>query len=118
MNKKQSEFVQLAFELIGEHLEKLRSKNYQLPTDDQIRETVGACVNSRNGKWRKSKPKNGEFAQLLWDLVKFHRGSGSLWGYPWFADPAEREKWDTVALLLLGNRSSAADAWKKALGNS
>ena len=116
MNEKQAEFTKLAFELIGQHLETLRQKNYQLPTDDEIREAVGACVNSRNGRWRKSKPKNNKIAELLFDLVKFHRGSGSLWGFPWFADPVEREKWDTVALLLLGNKSNAVNSWKRALG--
>ena len=84
------------------------------PTREEAIEAIAGCINSRTGRWKRSKPKD-ELAGLLWDLVKFHRGSGSLWGFPWFADEATRKRIDTLALVLLGGQSNAADAWGKAL---
>lgn len=84
------------------------------PTRDEAIEAIAGCINSRTGQWKRTKPK-GKLAGLLWDLVKFHKGSGSLWGFPWFADEATRERIDTLALVLLGGQSNAADAWGKAL---
>lgn len=84
------------------------------PTRDEAIEAIAGCINSRTGRWMKSKPK-GELPGLLWDLVRFHRGSGSLWGFPWFADSDTRDRIDTLALVLLGGQSKAADAWGRAL---
>lgn len=84
------------------------------PTRDEAIEAIAGCINSRTGQWKRSKPKS-ELPGLLWDLVKFHRGSGSLWGFPWFADSDTRDRIDTLALVLLGGKSNAADAWGKVI---
>lgn len=85
-----------------------------VPSDELAMRAVKGCINGRNGQWRRSKPADDE-AALLWQLVKFHRGSGNLWGYPWFANDQLRDELDTLAVVLLGCQSSAADAWKRAV---
>jgi hypothetical protein len=47
--------------------------------------------------------------------VKFHRSGGSLYGWPWFADDTMRDELDTLAVVLLGGKSSAAAAWQRAM---
>jgi hypothetical protein len=88
--------------------------NVACPSDDLAREALSGCVTK--GRWRKSKPAADKpAAQVLWQLVKFHRGGGSLYGWPWFADEQQRDQLDTLAILLLGCHSRAAEAWSRAL---
>jgi hypothetical protein len=94
-------------------MDKLREGTPQ-PTRDEAIQAIAGCINSRTGQWKRSKPK-GTLAGLLWDLVRFHKGNGSLWGFPWFADSDTRDRIDTLALVLLGGKSNAADAWGRAL---
>ena len=116
MTKKQDRSASAIFDHIADNIRKLRDANtVETPSDAVILDAITGCINSRDGRWRRSKPKDDGPAALLWDLVKFHRGTGSLYGYPWFADKDLRDQLDTVALLLLGNRSNAADNWKRAL---
>ena len=116
MTKKQDTAAQAIFDHISDNIKKLRDVgNVATPSDAVILDAITGCINSRNGTWRRSKPKGDAPASLLWDLVKFHRGTGSLYGYPWFADKDLRDQLDTVALLLLGNRSNAANNWTRAL---
>jgi len=94
-------------------LNKLR-EGTPIPTRDEAIEAIAGCINSRTGRWKRSKPK-AALPGLLWDLVRFHQGNGSLWGFPWFADSDTRDRIDTLALVLLGGQSNAADAWGRAL---
>ena len=93
----------------------LREKgNVPVPSDELAREALSGCVTK--GRWRKSKPAADKpAAQLLWQLVRFHRSEGSLYGWPWFADEQQRDQLDTLAILLLGCHSRAAEAWSRAL---
>lgn len=116
MTKKQDRAAEAIFDHIAENIRKIRDAgNVATPSDAVILDAITGCINSRDGRWRRSKPKDDGPASLLWDLVKFHRGTGSLYGYPWFSDKDMRDQLDTVALLLLGNRSNAATNWKRAL---
>jgi len=100
---------------VAESLQRLREVGkVAVPSDDLAADAVRGCINSRTGCWRRSKPKD-DTAALLWGLVKFHRSSGSLWGFPWFADAQLRDELDTLAIVLLGNRSRAAENWERAI---
>ena len=98
---------------------KLRVAN-NVPTcsDELIESSILNCINSRNGNWRKTAPDSRKFpeSELLWKLVKFHRGNGSLYGWPWCADKVKRDQLDTLALLLLNNNSNAVNNWQRELG--
>lgn len=112
---KQDKAATAILSAIADHLQTLREKGrVAVPSNDTAWHAVYGCINSKTGQWRKTKPAD-DTAGLLWQLVRFHRGSGSLWGFPWFADETKRDELDTLAIVLLGGRSSAADAWKKAL---
>jgi len=84
------------------------------PTKPEGIAAISGCMNSRTGQWRKSRPPSN-IPALLWSLVKFHRGNGDLWGWPWFADTDTRDRLDTLAIVLLAGKSNAADAWRKAI---
>ena len=100
---------------LAEPLRKLREAgNVAAPSDELAVRAVTGCLNTKTGAWRKTKP-DDEAAGLLWQLVKFHRSGGSLYGWPWFADEAMRDQLDTLAVVMLGGRSSAAEAWQRAL---
>jgi len=100
---------------LAEPLAKLRAAGtIPVPSDDLAQRAVSGCINTRTGGWRASKPAD-EAAGLLWTLVKFHRSGGSLYGWPWFADDTMRDELDTLAVVLLGGRSSAAAAWQRAM---
>lgn len=100
---------------LAEPLRKLREAgNVAVPSDELAVRAVTGCLNTKTGAWRKTKP-DDEAAGLLWQLVKFHRSGGSLYGWPWFADEAMRDQLDTLAVVMLGGRSSAAEAWQRAL---
>lgn len=89
----------------------------KVPTRETAIEALSGCLNTRNGSWRRTKPtKNSDNAQLLWQLVKWHGSGGSLWGYPMFAEADNRDRLDTLAIILKRGQSSAVDAWSKALG--
>lgn len=110
----QDERVGAILAALSDPLTKLRDAgNVACPSDELAREALTGCVKA-DGSWRKTKPADGP-AELLWQLVKFHRGSGSLYGFPWFADAGLRDQLDTLAVLLLGGQSSAAAAWQRAL---
>jgi hypothetical protein len=106
-------------EKITPHLERLREsgKDIAVPSHDEALQAIEGCLNGRTAEWLKSKPKdkNGTLAQVLWTLMKFHGGGGSLWGWPHFEDKEIVNKMDTLALVLRGGKSSAASAWKRAL---
>lgn len=95
------------------HMHKL-SDTLKQPTADEAIEAIAGCLNKNNGSWRKTAPRQ-ESSRLLWQLVRFHRGTGNLWGYPWFADADQRDRLDTLALVMLKGHSRAAEAWRKVL---
>ena len=86
------------------------------PDATEAIKAIAGCLNARNGNWRKTLPSRScEESQLLWRLVKFHCGNGNLWGFPWFADAAKRDRLDTLALVMLKGQSRAAEAWREVL---
>jgi hypothetical protein len=96
-------------------LDKLRQAgNVAVPADDLCERAILGCLNSRDGSWRKTRPSNEE-SETLWALVKFHRSGGSLYGWPWFAPKDLIDPMDTLAVVLLGGRSNAANAWQRAM---
>jgi hypothetical protein len=100
---------------LAEPLAKLRAAgNLPVPSDELAVRAVRGCINTKTGAWRATKPADDE-AGLLWQLVKFHRSGGSLYGWPWFADERLRDELDTLAVVLLGGKSSAAAAWQRAM---
>jgi hypothetical protein len=99
---------------LAEPLAKLRAAgNLPVPSDELAVRAVRGCINTKTGAWRATKPADDE-AGLLWQLVKFHRSGGSLYGWPWFADERLRDELDTLAIVLCGG-SRAAAAWQRAL---
>lgn len=90
------------------------SKNLKQPSPEEAIEAIAGCLNKNNGSWRKTAPRP-ESSRLLWQLVRFHRGNGNLWGFPWFADPDQRDRLDTLALVMLKGHSRAAAAWREVL---
>ena len=119
-NKKQLETAKLFMQRVEPLMAKLReANNPEIATmeRDEMELAIVNCINSRNGRWRKTAPDYRKFpeSELLWKLVKFHRGNGNLWGFPWFADKVKRDQLDTLALLLLGNNSNAVKNWQRVL---
>ena len=90
------------------------SDTLKQPTESEAIEAIAGCLNKNNGTWRKTAPKQ-ETSRLLWQLVRFHRGTGNLWGFPWFADADQRDRLDTLALVMLKGHSRAAAAWREVL---
>ena len=84
------------------------------PTPDIAIKAIAGCLNKRTGKWRATKPR-GELPELLWALNQFHSSTGSLWGWPHFADPQLRDALDTLVLVMRSGHSSAQDAWRRAI---
>ena len=120
-NKKQLETAKLFMQRVEPLMAKLReANNPEIATmeRDEMEMAIVNCINSRNGRWRLTAPDYRKFpeSELLWKLVKFHRGNGNLWGFPWFADKVKRDQLDTLALLLLGNNSNAVKNWQRVLG--
>ena len=114
MNK-QAAGATAIMEAVAGSLQRLRiAGKVSVPSDELAMRAVRGCLHSKKGTWRRSKPQDDE-AALLWQLVRFHRSSGSLWGFPWFADQQLRDELDTLAVVLLGGQSSAFDAWKRAI---
>ena len=94
-------------------------KPFDLPARSDMFEAIYGCLSSRSGGWRKSMPpyRKGpetDERRLLFQLVRFHSGNGSLWGFPWFADKVVRDRFDSMAILFLG-RSRAGEAWQRAM---
>ena len=119
-NKKQLETAKLFMQRAEPLMAKLReANNPEIATmeRDDMELAIVNCINSRNGRWRLTAPDYRKFpeSELLWKLVKFHRGNGNLWGFPWFADKVKRDQLDTLALLLLGNNSNAVKNWQRVL---
>ena len=117
-NKKHTLALEAILTAITPSLAKLNAAgNVATPKRSEAETAIAGCLNSRNGQWRRTKPKGrmNDPAVLLWELVKFHRSNGSLWGYPFFAEPQLRDRLDTLALVLLGNKSNATEAWRRAL---
>ena len=87
-----------------------------VPTRADAVEAIAGCLHTRNGTWRRTKPTNHSAnAQLLWELVKWHGSGGSMWGYPMYASEDIRDRLDSLAIFLRGGKSTAADAWQRAL---
>lgn len=110
-----------ATESLSDAVEAYRAKlstEISFPNPDDLRSAIAGCLSKRDGTWRKTAPTGSRDtgAHLLWVLVRWHRGNGSLWSFPHFADPVERDQLDTVAQLLCGGNSPAVDAWRKVLG--
>lgn len=98
------------------------------PSRELLTAAFDSCITRRRNKrgfygWRKSAPGRDnrdhirpEFAEVgdqLFKLLKFHRGSGSLWGYPWEYRTSEyNDALDTAAMVML-NGSTAAESWSK-----
>ena len=99
-----------------EPFRRLREAGHNLPTNDEMRTALAGCIKS-NGQWRKTRPKSDD-AEVLWTLVKFHRGSGNLSGWPWFAPRDLVDKFDTAVqcmLLVTGQPMTAVSAWQRVL---
>lgn len=111
--KAATEILHAAF--IRIHKLKKANLEYEILNQDEMEQAISGCINSHNGKWRKTKP-DGELSRLLWDLMRFHNGTGSLYGYPWFADKLKRDKMETLALVLLAGKSNAMENWGRVLG--
>ena len=95
---------------------RLREAEHNLPTNDEMRTALAGRIKS-DGQWRKTRPKS-EDAEVLWTLVKFHRGSGNLSGWPWFAPRDLVDKFDTAVqcmLLVTGQPMTAVSAWQRVL---
>ena len=113
-----TELATIIVEALQPEIDKLETaRNVATPSTGLAIEAIAGCLNSRSGQWRKSKPTKSETAELLWQLLRFHGGNGSLWGFPWFADSETRDQLDTLAILLRGNHSSAANAWSRAIND-
>jgi hypothetical protein len=85
------------------------------PSQDLGIKAIAGCLNKNNGKWRATPPKEHD-AKLLWKLVKFHRSTGNLHSWPWFAPKMLTDQLDTLAIMLLDGRSNAASNWQRVLG--
>lgn len=106
------EVARSVVDAVSDPLQRLREAgNVPVPSQELTVRAIAGCV-TKNG-WRKTKPSD-EAAGLLWQLVKFHRSGGSLYGWPWFADESLRDQLDTLAIVLCGG-SRAADAWQRAM---
>lgn len=122
--KKQHKRTMELMQRVEPLMEQLRVANFTKKIEiatmnaDAMELAIVNCINSRNGNWRRTAPDALKFPEssLLWKLVKFHRGNGNLWGFPWFADKDKRDQLDTLALLLLGNNSNAVKNWQRVLG--
>ena len=117
MTNKQREIAKRIVELFRAKLDWFPDgrADLPLPSQETILDAIGGCLHSKNGTWRKSKPTSSKAATILWQLVKFHGGNGSLWGYPMLEDKKLVQELDTLALLIRLGNSPASDAWSKAL---
>jgi len=110
---KADEAARLVIDAVREPLKTLRhAGSVAVPSPELVSAAIYGCI-SRTGGWRATKPA-GDAAGLLWQLVKFHRSGGSLYGWPWFADERLRDEMDTLAVVLLGG-SRAAGEWQRVL---
>lgn len=122
---KAKESIEASVTIVLKGLDTIRERNSResaptlsIPSNDLAERAMRGCFNSRTGKWRATKPTKDDDSRLLWQLVKFHRGSGSLWGFPFFEDSNRREELDTLAIVLLGGKSNAACAWDNVIHRS
>ena len=104
-----------------------------LPTADIVREAIAGSLNARTGRPLASAPPRDKrpVANVLHRLLAWHRSSGnmgSVFGVRWDCSDIVKARGldmtgaelhdalDTLALLLMGGRSRAGDAWSHALG--
>ena len=106
-----------------------------LPNAPIVREAIDGIFNRRTGNELRSAPPRDKrpVANVLWRIMAWHRssgGMGSIFGLRWACDdivktrdlgmtgPELYDTIDTLAIVLLGGRSRAADNWERALGSS
>jgi hypothetical protein len=114
-----------------------------LPDTDIVRTAISGIFNTRTGNELRSAPPRDKrpLANVLWRLMAFHRSSGGIGGVfslRWACDdivkahrkgPYRHKSLDlnisgeqlfdainTLAIVLLGGQSRAADNWERALG--
>ena len=121
------DYIQEGVNALLDKLELIRD-DIAKPSRELLTAAFDSCITRRRNKrgfygWRKSAPGRDnrahirpEFAEVgdqLFKLLKFHRGSGSLWGYPWEYRTSEyNDALDTAAMVML-NGSTAAESWSK-----
>lgn len=106
-----------------------------LPSAPIVREAIDGIFNRRTGNELRSAPPRDKrpIANVLWRIMAWHKssgGMGSVFGVRWACDDIAKARYlditgpelydalDTLALVLLGGRSRAADNWARALGIS
>ena len=122
-------------DLMAANIESKRGKiDLPLPTPEIVREAIHGTLNSRNGKMLSNAPKQSAkpLAHVLHKLILWHRSGGNLWGVAMLpmncANIAEKrelnctgrelfDQLDTLAILLRGGQSTAANNWARVLGN-
>jgi hypothetical protein len=106
-----------------------------LPSATIVREAIDGIFHRRTGNELRSAPPRDKrpIANVLWRIMAWHRssgGMGSIFGMHWACGDIVKardldmtglelyDELDTLAIVLLGGRSRAADNWARALGNS
>lgn len=104
-------------EMVDHTLGLVKKTKLKSPDRDVCIDAFTRCINHRTNRIRKTKPKGKptDPAVILWQLIRFHTGNGSLWGWPWFADSGVVDELDTFVHCLLNGQSSACAAWNKVL---
>ena len=106
-----------------------------LPSADIVHEAIDGIFHRTTGNELRSAPPRDKrpIANVLWRLLAWHRSIGNFGGVfslQWACDDIVRERdlnvtglelydhLDTLAIVLLGGQSRAADNWDRALGVS
>lgn len=104
----------------------LLSTEMPKPSDVALRIALSDCHTTRrvNGRYKfrsrapgrnESRPDGFEhLGDMLWRLIRYHRGSGDLMGYPFeYANDSCFDALDTVAVIVTGSR--ATSNWVRAI---
>lgn len=124
MKLKQEELRKLTaiviFKCIEKELNQLRERgNVTCPaSDSQIVEAIAGNINARRGQWRKTKPE-GIASESLYYALRFRSGRVSTIGGIMLNsmrhDTDVADAYDTIACLLVRNKSRISDMAKHAL---